>query len=355
MTIPQQRQMIIDLIEQAVSDGARRNKACECIGMSVRTLQRWYPKDKAYTAFDQRPHAKRSRPSHALTEQERASIIETANQPEYSSLPPSKIVPLLADKGQYLASESSFYRVLKAHDQLHHRGRSKAPTKQHQPVTHHAFAPNQVWMWDVTWLPSQVKGQYFYLYMVTDLYSRYGVTWEVHEIEAGQNAADLMHQAVIKHGLTNAPKPVLHSDNGSMMKSMTLKAKLESLGIQQSFSRPRVSNDNAYIESFFRTLKYVPHWPTKGFSDIDHARCWVQAFIDWYNEQHLHSQLKFVTPGQRYRGEDKAILAKRAQVYAQAKAQNPARWRGKVRNWTPISSVALNPDNLDAENSENIG
>ncbi|WFE68179.1 integrase core domain-containing protein [Thiomicrospira sp. R3] len=183
-----------------------------------------------------------------------------------------------------------------------------------------------------------------------DLYSRYGVSWEVHAAETGHNATELMNQAVIKQKLVNAPKPVLHSDNGSIMKSMTLKAKLESLGIQQSFSRPRVSNDNAYIESFFRTLKYVPNWPTKGFSDIEHARRWVQSFMGWYNEQHLHSRLKFVTPGQRYRGEDKQILTKRAQVYEQAKAKNPARWRSKVRDWTPIGAVALNPDNLERVN-----
>ena len=144
-------------------------------------------------------------------------------------------------------------------------------------------------------------------------------------------------------------KPALHSDNGSMMKSQTLRVKLEQLGISQSFSRPRVSNDNAYVESFFRTLKYGPSWPTQGFATLEAARDWVQQFMQWYNHQHQHSQIRFVTPAQRHAGEDKATLAKSKRVYEQAKATHPARWSGKIRNWSPITKVTLNPERQQEE------
>lgn len=355
MTSPQQRHHLTELIEEAVKAGARRAQACACIGLSLRTLERWNPKGQHYLCFDQRACLPKPKPVHALTESERAQILELCNQPEYASLGPSKIVPMLADLGQYLASESSFYRILKAHNQLHHRGHARAPRPKRQALTHVAFGPNQVWTWDVTWLPSRVKGQFYYLYMINDLYSRYGVGWEVHEAELSENAAELMQQAVLKQGLSAKAKPILHSDNGSMMKSFTLKAKLETLGMSQSFSRPRVSNDNAYIESFFRTLKYVPTWPKQGFDSLEQARQWVQGFMHWYNEQHLHSRLKFVTPGQRHRGEDKALLQKRKRVYEQAKAQNPRRWSREVRNWDQIGAVTLNPCSADEMKREKLG
>ncbi|MPV86386.1 transposase [Cardiobacteriales bacterium ML27] len=160
---------------------------------------------------------------------------------------------------------------------------------------------------------------------------------------SGEFAATLISQAVSKCCLSGET-PVLHSDNGSPMKSFTMRAKLESLGIKPSYSRPRVSNDNPYIESMLRTLKYCPQWPSQGFESLDAARQWVSSFIHWYNEEHCHSALRFVTPGQRYRGEEKEILRQRKVVYQDAKKRNPNRWSGKIRNWQPIEKVALNPD-----------
>lgn len=137
---------------------------------------------------------------------------------------------------------------------------------------------------------------------------------------------------------------VLHSDNGAPMKSSTLLAKLYELGVTPSRGRPRVSNDNPYSESLFRTLKYCPQWPEQGFASLDTARTWVHDFIAWYNHQHRHSRIRFVTPAQRHRGDDKAILTKRHAVYAAAKAKRPERWSGKTRNWEPIGAVMLNPE-----------
>ena len=147
---------------------------------------------------------------------------------------------------------------------------------------------------------------------------------------------------------------MLHNDNGSIMKSRTFRAKLDELGINQSFSRPRVSDDNAYVESFFRTLKYAPAWPPNGFATLEEAREWVQQFMHWYNEEHQHSKIRFVTPGQRHRGEDTAILARRKAVYEAARARHPERWTGETRHWEPILSVTLNPDRQASANQSNL-
>jgi putative transposase len=144
---------------------------------------------------------------------------------------------------------------------------------------------------------------------------------------------------------------VLHSDNGAPMKSV-IKAKMEELCITGSHSRPSVSNDNPYSESLFRTLKYSPQWPSQGFQDLQTVRDWVQRFATWYNNEHCHSRIGFVTPVQRHRGEDKALLAKRKTVYEKARQRNPLRWSGRVRNWQHIKEVSLNlgkPESAEAK------
>jgi putative transposase len=193
-----------------------------------------------------------------------------------------------------------------------------------------------------------VHGQFYYLYLVEDIYSRKAVGWEVYEQESGEHAAGLMQRTVMAERCWGAPL-VLHSDNGAPMKSSTLLAKLYELGVTPSRGRPRVSNDNPYSESLFRTLKYCPQWPAQGFADIDAARAWVRDFIAWYNSEHRHSRIRFVTPAQRHRGEDKEILARRDAVYQAARAAHPERWAGETRNWSPIGVVSLNPERPEME------
>lgn len=332
---------MVEWINEAVDAGARKEKAAQELGLSVRTLQRWVEDDKVKE--DQRPVITRPTPSNKLSEAERSQILAVCNQPEYASIPPSQIVPRLADEGQYLASESSFYRILKEADQLNHRGRSKAVQRSKPPTTHIATEANQVWSWDISYLPSNVRGLYHYLYLIEDIYSRKIVGWEVHRSETGESAAELTQRTVIAEQCFRKPL-VLHSDNGSPMKSYTLQSKLVDLGITPSHSRPRVSNDNAYSESLFRTLKYCPQWPSQGFASLDEARDWVSSFVSWYNNEHRHSRIKFVTPAQRHRGEDKAILENRNNVYELAKSRTPERWSGNTRDWKPIGDVALNPE-----------
>jgi len=338
---------LIKLIQEAIKTGCRMAPACQEADICLRTYRRWVKADGKILT-DRRPEIDRPEPQNKLSADEIKAILAVCNQVEYASLPPSQIVPKLADKGIYLASESSFYRVLHDHDQVHHRGRSRVMEKHAMPTSYTATGPNQVWSWDITYCASKVRGQYFYLYLIEDIYSRKIVGWEVHDHESGELAADLLQRTVMREQCFTKPL-VLHSDNGAPMKSVTLKTKMEELSITGSHSRPSVSNDNPYSESLFRTMKYCPQWPSEGFKDLQTVRAWVNRFVDWYNDEHCHSRIGFVTPSQRHRGEDKDLLQKRTAVYEQARAKNPHRWSGKVRNWKYVEEVALNPNRSEQE------
>lgn len=331
---------MIELIKVATTNGARQVKACKLLGISQRTLQRWREGD--VVKCDGRSPANREiAPHNKLSEPERQQVMDIANSLEFANLPPSQIVPALADQGLYVASESSFYRLLREADQLAYRGKAKPPTRQ-RPAPLQANAPNQLWSWDITYLASTVKGFFFYLYLIMDVFSRKIVGWEVYETESADQASDLFRKTYLREGVAGRDL-VLHSDNGSPMKGATMLATLQRLGVMPSFSRPSVSDDNPYSESLFKTLKYHPGYPDKPFGSTEEARIWVVGFQRWYNEEHRHSGLKFVTPGQRHRGQDIAILEQRRQLYGAAKNQCPGRWSGKTRNWEPVKTVYLNP------------
>jgi len=270
-------------------------------------------------------------------------------------MPPCQIVPALADEGTYIASESSFYRTLKEANELNHRGRGDAPGKHAKPTSYTATAPNQVWTWDITYLNGPIKGLFFYLYLIIDLFSRDVVGWEVWEEESAEHASELIKRACLaQRRLTTMPL-VLHSDNGSPMKGSTMLETLYALGITPSNSRPRVSNDNPYSESLFRTLKYRPNYQPKGFASIEEARAWCARFVKWYRFEHHHSGIKFLTPAERHAGKGAKILEKRHEVYEAAKAAHPERWSGRsTRNWNDITEVHLNPDKVTEEPSVTI-
>jgi len=336
----EERKDIMTLIKKAQEAGARQSKSCEIVGISAKTLQRW---SRPGNVQDGRLDAKHD-PVNKLTELECQRIIKVANEPEYADLPTNKIVPKLADKGIYIASESSFYRVLKAEKQLRHRQKSHPVRQIKKPRALLATAPNQIYSWDITYLPTDVKGVFLYLYLVMDVYSRKIVGWQVYENESSALAAELITDICQREGLK--PNQVtLHSDNGSPMKGATMLATLQQLGVIPSFSRPSVSNDNPYSESLFRTLKYRPEYPEQPFSGLSATRDWVQFFVDWYNNEHLHSAIKFITPAQRHAGKDEEILTNRKEIYKEAKSKNPKRWSGEIRNWDSIKKVHLNPEN----------
>jgi len=336
------RQTAVALINEAVTAGARRSIACPELQVSERTLRRWTRGGQVHA--DQRPLVPRPEPANTLSLGARAAVLDVCNSTEFAGLPPSRIVPKPADQGRYLASESSFYRILRADGQQHHRGRAKPPVRRKPPTSYKASAPCEVWTRDITRMPGPVAGMFFYLYLIVDIFSRKIVGWEVHERESAELASNLIRQAVMAEGCIARPL-VLHVDNGSPMKGATMKVTMERLGITASYSRPRVSNDNPFSEALFRTCKYRPNWPTKGFATKADAQTWVKSFTSWYNDDHLHSAIRFVTPNERHAGHDLGTLASRAILHANARAQNPERWSGKIRNWKPAGPVWLNPEN----------
>lgn len=352
------RQTLVRDIETAHAAGARLRTACEVAGITVRTLQRWKA-DDGLQVGDRRPLADRPIPAHALTEEERARILAVANEPRFADQPPARIVPTLADEGVYIASESSFQRVLRAHGQTRHRGRSRAPQRSRTPTTHVASAPGQVWCWDMTYLPTLVQGRWFYLYLIQDLYSRMIVGWEIHADDDADHAVALLKRTALAEGVhAMTDKPVLHGDNGSTLKATTVLAMLHWLGVKPSYSRPRVSDDNAFVESLFKTAKYRPEFPVRGFANLDAARAWGLEFVRWYNFEHRHSGIRYVTPAQRHALEDREILAARQQVYLEAHERHPDRWARGIRDWTPVGAVTLNPERdaviREDENAEQI-
>ena len=215
----QDRQMAIDLIDEAVIAGARRFKACEVLEIDVRTLQRWNKTlAEEKRLVDQRKAAASERtPTNKLSHEEREAILSVCSKPEFQSLPPSQIVPRLADNGEYIASESSFYRVLREADQAHRRGRAQAPRTVTRPEGFQATGPNQVWSWDITYLASSIRGAFYRLYLTLDVFSRKIVGWEVHENESADHASMLIRKTCLAEGI-HADGLVLHSDNGGPMK-----------------------------------------------------------------------------------------------------------------------------------------
>ena len=308
-------------------------------------MQRW----RLPETVEDRREGPRSAPGNKLTEAERQEVVETASAPEYRDLSPKQIVPKLADEGLYLASESSFYRILREAKMLAHRERSRPPVAR--PKEQVATGPCQVWSWDITYLKSALRGSFYYLYLVEDIWSRKIVGWAVHESESMGYASGLIDAACASLRL-DPRELVLHSDNGGPMKGSTMLATLQRLGIVPSFSRPHVSDDNPYSEALFRTLKYRPEYPRGAFASLEAARQWVEDFVAWYNTEHLHSAIGFVTPDDRHHGRDDKILAGRREVYEAARRRHPERWTGKTRNWEPVGEVRLNPERNLASKTE---
>ena len=219
--------------------------------------------------------------SHKLSEEERQRILLNCNQAEYASLPPGQIEPALADQGLYIGSESSFYRVLHAHGQVHRRGRVQPPQKPRAVPRLRAARANQVWSWNITYLPTTVRGIWLYLYLVIDVWSRKAVAWDIAEREDPAIAAGLVSRACLRQRISKGRKQplILHADNGNAVRAGTLESRLQELCVLRSFSRPRVSNDNPYSESLFRTVKYRPDYPRKPFTNKDEASQWVASFV----------------------------------------------------------------------------
>ena len=326
-------------LDEAQTTGARLHAACRVIGISARTIERW----KGQPGGDDRRCGPRRRPRNALTAREEADLLAVMTSARYGHMPPKQLVPRLADEGKYIASESTMYRLQKRVGLSAHRSPVLRTHVTRGATVHQAKRSNQLWSWDITYLPTAIRGRFLRLYVVLDVWSRRIVGWDVHEHEVATHAATLIQRICAESGVD--PKGlVLHSDNGKPMRGRTMVATLQWLGIVPSFSRPHVCNDNPYSEALFRTLKHTPAYPRLPFADREAARRWVARFVNWYNSEHRHSAIRYVTPDERHSGADVAILARRHALYERARSRRPERWPRHTRNWTPIGVVILNPE-----------
>jgi transposase InsO family protein len=274
-----------------------------------------------------------------LSEAERRTISEVACSERFRDCTPYEIVAILAQEGTYLGSVSTVYRILRAEGKVHHRRESKPAQRRAVPPERVATGPHQVFSWDITYLKTAGAGIFLYAYLIIDVWSRKIVGWSVEREESEQRAVELFQSLVRRNHLTGV---YLHSDNGSPMKGATMLMTLYKLGVLPSFSRPRVCDDNPYSESLFKTLKYTTGYP-KYFWDVSSAREWMATFVDWYNTQHLHSGIGYVTPQQRHEGSAVEIVAARNRTLEEAYQKHPERWSKKPKKWTAPAVVYLNP------------
>lgn len=328
------RKEALSLIIEAVDAEARLHKACEALEISVSTFRRW----KEGAIEDKRKGAIKKIP-RKLTAKEEAKIIEVSCNKEYRDKNVYELHANLLDKGIYIASISSFYRVLRKNKMINHRQNTKPGVHAGNPPERKATGSNQVWCWDITWLPTNVRGIFYYAYVIIDIWDRSIVKWAIHDREDTTLAKELFKQAL---GENDYPNVFIHSDNGSPMKGVALLALFYKLGIVNSYSRPRVSNDNPFIESWFKTVKYSIKYPGN-FTAINLAREWFAMFVDEYNTKHSHSGLHFITPKQLRTGKYTKIVKQRNKVMTDAKKANPHRWSCPVKQLPEKHVVYLNP------------
>ena len=269
----------------------------------------------------------RPAPPLALSIPERQRILATLNSTRFADATPYTAWAQLLDEGVYLASVRTFYRVLAADGLVRERRAQLVHPAQVKPELI-ASAPNQVWSWDITRLRSTMKWRFFYLYVLLDIFSRYVVGWLVAGAENAGLAAALIEETCEKHSIDRG-QLTLHSDRGSPMRAKTTAELMVDLGVAASFSRPRVSNDNPFSEAQFKTLKYRPDFP-KAFNGIVHARSHLRPFFDWYNNEHRHSGIGFMTPAAMHFGKASALQAQRKQVLEGAYHAHPERFKGKI-------------------------
>ncbi len=296
---------------QFVEASVPTRKAATLTGLSRTTIYR-----KPAVPVDHDPVA----PPNKLTEAERAEILAALNCPEFVDLAPLQVYAKLLDEGIYLGSVSTFFRVLQENAQSVERRRlARHPARAVPELV--ATAPGQVLSWDITKLAGPVKGKYFDCYLMVDIHSRFIVGAHVHASESGALAVEMMKEIFGIHGIPQ----VVHADRGTSMTSKTVAALLSDLEVTRSHSRPRVSNDNPYSESLFKTMKYGPTFPER-FASLGDARVFISDFVDWYNHGHQHSGIGFHTPANVHYGLAESVAMKRSQTLAAARAKHPHRF-----------------------------
>jgi putative transposase len=310
-------------------------RACAALDMPPATLYR-HIKPKAAE-----PATTRRRSCRRLSEAEREAVLDVLHEPRFADQPPAQVYAKLLDEGRYLCSVRTMHRLLAQVGESGER-RLQRP-KAHHPIPRLvADAPNVVWSWDITKLATWARGVFLSLYVVLDLYSRYVVAWMLAGRENSALAKQLLAEAISRHGIEPGRLRV-HQDRGAPMTAHGFVDLLGELGVDPSHSRPRVSNDNAFSEAQFKTLKYQPDFPGR-FRDVEHARAWCAEFFDWYNHHHQHSGLALFTPADVFHGRIEELATTRQAGLDAAYAAHPERFvRGRPKVARPPAVVAINP------------
>lgn len=337
------RTNIITAIDKAVTDGARFFKACDAINICPRRIRRW-----RVQKVDGRVGGYRAT-SQRLSDMEKKAIVYHFTSKELLDLPVRVAHAILMDKGVYIASPASCIRVL---NELNSRNsKPNVHTNRVRPELK-ATGPDQVWCWDITWLPSNVRGKYFYLYLIIDMYSRLIIDWEIHTTEDGVFARQLFARSFELHKIDETSTLIVHSDNGQTMRSRTLNELYNDLSVRASHSRPHTSNDNAYAESIFATYKGRVLYPDK-FMTIEGAEVFTEEFVIWYNYQHKHSELDYLSPFQVHNFEHKNLLKNRNTLLNKNRELHSSRHGGKNKKYQ-IPTIVKLKHRVTLKTAENI-
>lgn len=277
----------------------------------------------------------------ALRADEREEVRAQLCAPRFIDRAPAEVHATLLDEGVFLCAERTMYRILEAeHETRERRDQLRHPAYEKPELL--ATAPNQVWSWDITRLKGPAKWSYFYLYVMLDIFSRFVVGWMLAERENARLAKKLIASSVRREGICRG-QLTLHSDRGAPMKAQTTTELLAHLGVEPSFNRPRVSNDNPLSEAQFKTVKYHPTFPRR-FGSYEDAHAFCRSFFHWYNEEHRHGGIAYLTPAMLHRGEAERIIAQRAKTLEEAYARNPHRFVRGVPKPRPVpAAVWINP------------
>lgn len=318
-------------------------RACTAFGVNPRSYR--HRRQSAQGRGRPRPSRATGQPpkTHpaALSDAEEDQIVQVLCSDEFCDLAPAQVFTTLLDAGVYLCSERQMYRILTKRDLVRERrrgGHQRAGVYGVPRLV--ADRPNRVWTWDITALRGPTKGIKYYLYTIVDIYSRKVVGWTIHESESEKHARRLIREACRRHGV-NRDELVIHADRGSPMIAGTVAELLNELGVTKSHSRPRVSNDNPYIESHFKTLKYRPDYPDR-FDSITAARTWVRTFVHWYNHVHYHSGIGYLHPADLHAGNHTHIIEHRQAVLDAAAATHPERFTRPPTPAQPPTSAWIN-------------
>ena len=262
-----------------------------------------------------------------LSFDEKKQVLDTLHSQRFIDKTPYEVFAALLDEGNYLCSIRTMYRILDEENEVKERRRGHRKKNYSKPELL-ATMPNQVWSWDITKLKTNTKWNYYYLYVIMDIFSRYVVGWMVEERETAVLAKDFLQQTIGRHNI-DGNQLTIHADRGSSMKSKTVAQMLSDLNVMKTHNRPYVSNDNPYSESGFKTLKYNPHFP-QAFGSIQDARQFCRQFFEWYNDEHYHTGISLLTPKVVHFNLSEKVIENRNNTLKNAFINNPARFKNKI-------------------------